>query len=92
MLISLLNLNLKSNYSIFEIGTNNFGEIKNLTKIVKPNQKYLLQIFNLHILKILNQKIISQEKNQIFFHEKYNKLREKLYLNTKLIYMKKNIA
>jgi len=32
VLISLLNLNLKSNYAIFEIGTNNFGEIKKLTK------------------------------------------------------------
>ena len=35
--LSLCNLRLNSSVAIFEIGTNNFGEIKKLTKIVKPN-------------------------------------------------------
>ena len=39
-MISILNLNLKSHYAIFEIGTNNFFEIRELTKLVKPSNIY----------------------------------------------------
>ena len=35
--LSLSNLDLYSSVAIFEIGTNNFGEIAYLTKMVKPN-------------------------------------------------------
>ena len=34
VMISILNMNLKSSHAIFEIGTNNFNEIKELTKLV----------------------------------------------------------
>ena len=36
ILISLLNLNLESDFAIFEIGTNNYLEIKKLTSIIMP--------------------------------------------------------
>ncbi len=49
VLISLLNINLNSTYSIFEIGTNNFGEIKNLTKIVKPTEIFITNIQSTHL-------------------------------------------
>ena len=65
VMISILNLNLKSHYAIFEIGTNNFFEIRELTKLVKPS-KYLLLIFYLLILKTLLVKKILQRKKLIY--------------------------
>ena len=47
-MISILNTNIKSKFAIFEIGTNNFNEIRDLTKLVSRH-KYLLQIFYQHI-------------------------------------------
>ncbi len=85
VLISILNLNLKSNYSIFEIGTNNFGEIKNLTKIVKPAEIFITNIQSTHLEYFKSKNNIAREKADIF-SEKYNKLREKLYLNKTNIY------
>ena len=43
-MISILNMNLKSDYAIFEIGTNNFFEIRKLTKLVQPNQIFITNI------------------------------------------------
>ncbi len=80
VLISLLNLNLKSNYSIFEIGTNNFGEIKYLTKIVEPTEIFITNIQSTHLQNFKTKTNIAKEKSDIFIY-KYNKQNRKLYLN-----------
>ena len=94
VLISLLNLNLKSDYSIFEIGTNNFGEIKHLTKIVKPVEIFITNIQSTHLQNFKTKKNIAKEKSDIFIY-KFNKQHRKLYLSSnntyeKLIYTKAN--
>ena len=45
VLISIINIDLNSNFAIFEIGTNNFNEIKNLTSIIIPQQIIITNIF-----------------------------------------------
>ena len=52
--LSLANLNLNSEIMIIEIGTNNFGEIKRLTKIVKPNIGVITKISYAHIKNFKN--------------------------------------
>ncbi len=71
VVISLLNLNLKSKFSIFEIGTNNFNEIKKLSSIVQPSQVIITNIFPTHLEKLINTKNIAKEKSDIF-NLKYN--------------------
>ncbi len=80
VLVSILNLNLKSNYSVFEIGTNNFGEIKNLTKIVKPSEIFITNIQSTHLENFKSKDNIANEKSDIFL-SKYNNKRSKLYIN-----------
>ncbi len=80
VLISILNVNLDSAYAIFELGTNNFGEIKNLTKIIQPSQIFITNIQSTHLENFKSQSNIAREKSDIFV-SKYNKNRKKLYLN-----------
>ncbi len=80
VLISLLNLNLNSSFSIFEIGTNNFGEIKDLTNLVKPTQIFITNIQSTHLKNFKTKNNIAKEKSDIF-NSKYNSKRKKLYLN-----------
>ncbi len=80
VLISILNLNLNSSYAIFEIGTNNFGEIRDLTKIVKPKQIFITNIQSTHLENFKTQSKIANEKSDIF-KSNFNNLREILYLN-----------
>jgi UDP-N-acetylmuramoyl-tripeptide--D-alanyl-D-alanine ligase len=80
VLISLLNLNLKSNYAIFEIGTNNFGEIKFLSNLVKPSEVFITNIQSTHLENFQTKNNIAREKADIFI-SKYNNNRKKLYLN-----------
>ena len=80
VLVSLLNLNLKSTYSIFELGTNNFGEIKHLTKIVRPTEIFITNIQSTHLENFKSKNNIAKEKSNIFI-SKYNSQRKKLYLN-----------
>ncbi len=80
VLISLLNINLNSTYSIFEIGTNNFGEIKNLTKIVKPAEIFITNIQSTHLQSFRSKKNIAKEKADIF-NSKYNNQKRRLFLN-----------
>ncbi len=80
VLISLLNLNLESTFAIFEIGTNNFGEIKELTKIVRPSEIFITNIQSTHLEYFITKKNIAKEKSDIF-NSKYNNERKKLYLN-----------
>ncbi len=80
VLVSLLNLNLKSEYAIFEMGTNNFGEIKNLTKILTPQEIFITNIQSTHLENFKSKKNIAKEKSDIF-NSKFNKQRKKIYLN-----------
>ncbi len=69
--ISLANLNLKSDFAIFEIGTNNFNEIKKLTKIVLPQQVIITNIYPTHLENLISTRNIAKEKSDIF-NPKYN--------------------
>ena len=69
VLITLLNLDLLSDFSIFEMGTNDFLEIKTLTKIVKPDQTIITNIHSAHLAKLINTKNIAKEKSDIFNKE-----------------------
>ncbi len=81
VIISILNLNLKSLFSIFEIGTNNFGEIKYLTSIVKPSEIFITNIQSTHLENFRLKSNIAKEKSDIF-KSKYNHSRKTLYINT----------
>ena len=93
VLISILNMNIKSQFAIFEIGTNNFFEIRNLTKLVKPSQIFISNILSTHLEKLKNKKNIAIEKSDIF-NKKYNPLAKTLYFqkNTKEELIIENLA
>ena len=82
VIISILNMDLKSDYAIFEIGTNNFFEIRELTKLVKPNQIFITNILSTHLKNFKNKSNIAREKSDIFI-KKYNPLAEILYFQKK---------
>ena len=82
VMISILNMNLKSNYAIFEIGTNNYFEIRKLTKLVKPSQIFITNILSTHLENFKNKRNIAIEKSDIF-KKKYNSLAEILIFQNK---------
>ena len=57
VMISILNMNINSNFAIFEIGTNNFNEVRDLTKLVKPSQIFITNILSTHLKNFKNKKI-----------------------------------
>ena len=65
-MISILNMNINSNFAIFEIGTNNFNEIRDLTKLVMPSQIFITNILSTHLENFKNKKNIAIEKSDIF--------------------------
>ena len=71
VIISLINIDLKSNFAIFELGTNSFSEIKKLTSIIMPSQIIITNIFPTHLEKLINTRNIAIEKSDIF-NIKYN--------------------
>ena len=71
VLISLININLSSSFAIFEIGTNNFEEIRNLTSIIMPSQAIITNILPTHLENFKNTRNIAIEKSDIF-NPKYN--------------------
>ena len=79
VLISLLNINIKSDYALFEIGTNNFNEIRLLTSIILPHQTIITNISPTHLENFKNNRNIALEKSDIF-NKKYNP-----YVNFSLI-------
>ena len=84
VIISLINLNLKSHFAIFEIGTNDFFEIRKLTSLVKPSQVIISNIYQTHLEKLINTRNIAIEKSDIF-NPKYNSLTKLLIIpNEKL--------
>ena len=66
VIISLLNIDLNSNFAIFEIGTSNFNEIKKLTSIILPEQVVITNIYPAHLENLINTRNISIEKSDIF--------------------------
>jgi murE/murF fusion protein len=66
VLLSLINLDLNSNFAIFEMGTNNFAEIKDLTSIVRPSQVIVTNIYTTHLENFINTRNIAIEKSDIF--------------------------
>lgn len=71
VIISLINMNLSSKFVVFEIGTNNFDEVKNLTSIVLPSQTIITNILPVHLQNLKNTRNIALEKSAIF-NPKYN--------------------
>ena len=71
IIISLINIDLLSDFAIFEIGTNNFSEIKELTSIIMPSQIIITNIFPTHLEKLINTRNVAKEKSDIF-NPKYN--------------------
>ncbi|PPR49929.1 MAG: UDP-N-acetylmuramoyl-tripeptide--D-alanyl-D-alanine ligase, partial [Alphaproteobacteria bacterium MarineAlpha5_Bin5] len=58
VLITILNLDINSKYAIFELGTNNFGEIRNLVSLVKPSQIFITNIQPTHLETFKSKKNI----------------------------------
>ena len=84
VIISLINLNLKSDFAIFEIGTNDFFEIRKLTSLVQPSQVIISNIYQTHLEKLITTRNIAIEKSDIF-NPKYNSLTKLLIIpNEKL--------
>ena len=71
VLISLVNMNLNSDFAIFEIGTNNFYEISHLASIIMPQQVIITNIFPTHLENFKNTRNIAKEKSDIF-NPKFN--------------------
>ena len=61
------------------MGTNNFGEIKYLTNIVRPSEIFITNIMHTHLENFKSKNNIAKEKSDIFV-SKYNNLRKNLYL------------
>ena len=78
VMISILNMNINSNFAIFEIGTNNFNEIRDLTKLVQPSQIFITNILSTHLKNFKNKKNIAIEKSDIF-KKKYNPNAKRLF-------------
>jgi len=64
--LSLANLDLDSSISILEIGTNNFGEVAELTKLVKPHIAIITNVSPTHLKNFKNVENIAKEKSDIF--------------------------
>ena len=79
VMITILNMNINSHFAIFEIGTNNFLEIRYLTKLVQPSQIFISNILSTHLEKFKTKKNIAFEKSDIF-SERYNPYAQILYL------------
>ena len=70
-LLSLINMNLNSKYSIFEVGTSNFGEIRKLASLILPEQVIITNISPTHLENFKNPRNVAVEKSDLF-NPKYN--------------------
>ena len=66
VLISLINMDLYSIFAIFEIGTNNFNEIKKLTALVMPHQVIITNICPTHLENFKTTRNVAIEKSDLF--------------------------
>ena len=79
VLVSLINMDCNCNFAIFEIGTNNFKEIRKLTSIILPQQVIVTNIFPTHLENFKNTRNVAVEKSDIF-NPKFNPAVEFLIL------------
>ncbi len=63
---SLLELKKHHKFGIFEIGTNDFGEINELSSILQPEVGVITSIGKAHLEKLINLEGVAQEKSDIF--------------------------
>ena len=63
--LSLSNLQFTDDYGVFEIGMSKKGEIKNLSKILKPDIGIITNIGNAHIENFNNQAQIASAKGEL---------------------------
>ncbi len=63
---SLLELKKHHKIGIFEIGTNDFGEINELSSILQPEVGVITSIGKAHLEKLINLEGVAQEKSNIF--------------------------
>ena len=63
--VSLSNLNPDHRFGVFEIGMSKAGEIKQLSKIIKPNVGIITNIAEAHIENFKNIKGIAEAKSEI---------------------------
>ncbi len=63
--ISLSNLGFENRFGIFEVGMSKAGEIKNLTKLIKPNIGIITNIGEAHIENFKNIIGIAKAKSEI---------------------------
>ena len=78
VMISILNMDNSSKFAIYEIGTNNFFEIRELTKMVQPSQIFITNILSTHLENFKTKKNIAKEKSDIF-KKIYNPYAKTLY-------------
>ena len=64
MPLSLINMPAHINICILEIGMNQYGEIRKLTKIAKPDIAIITNIGLAHVGNFRNQKILHQKKEK----------------------------
>ena len=68
-------------FAVFELGTNNFGEIKKIVQLVLPSQVIITNIQSTHLANFKNKRKIAIEKSDIF-NPKYNpNIRSLIFLN-----------
>tara|TARA_B100001057_G_scaffold13815_1_gene13137 strand:- start:20626 stop:23382 length:2757 start_codon:yes stop_codon:yes gene_type:complete len=63
--ISLSNLNSSDEFGVFEIGMSKGGEIRNLSKLIKPDLGVITNIGEAHLENFKNLKGIAQAKSEI---------------------------
>ena len=81
VILTILNMNLKSKFAVFELGTNNFGEIKKIVQLVLPSQVIITNIQSTHLANFKNKRKIAIEKSDIF-NPKYNPdIKSLIFLN-----------
>ena len=71
VLISLINMDKDSLFAIFEVGTNNFNEIKKLSSLIRPQQVIISNIYPTHLQNFSNTRNIVIEKSDLI-NPKYN--------------------
>ncbi len=64
--VTLANLQSEHQYAILEIGTNHFGEILELTQLVKPNISMITCIAPVHIEFLQDEDGVAKEKSDIY--------------------------
>ena len=81
VVLTILNMNLKSKFAVFELGTNNFGEIKKIVQLILPSQVIITNIQSTHLENFKNKRKIAIEKSDIF-NPKYNpNIKSLIFLN-----------